>query len=1135
MAKQDPKNTRKRPATTKGKTSTRAGRPDAKPAAVPAEWPTDARGGISESLFPVVGIGASAGGLEAIEQLLRSVPERSGMAFVVVQHLDPTYRGMLAELLQRNTPMPVVQAKDRMAVEPDHVYVIPPNKDMSLMHGKLHLLPQAAPRGLNLPIDFFFRSLAEDQQERAIAVILSGMGSDGTLGLRAIKEKGGAAFVQAAASARFDGMPRSAIETGLADVVAPVDELVARIMAYRHRLPQGYRSDASIEDKDLSALDKVFVLLRSQTGNDFSSYKKSTIYRRIERRMGLHQIDGIARYVRFLRENPREIELLFKELLIGVTAFFRDPLAWEQLKQEVIPALLAARPAGGELRAWVPACSTGEEAYSLAMVFKEAMDSHKPVRKLSLQIFATDLDHDAIEKARQGCFPNNIVADVSPERLRRFFVQDDSGYRVSKEIREMVVFAPQNIISDPPFTKLDLISCRNLLIYLSSELQKKLIPLFHYSLNPEGVLFLGSAETVGTFSGLFSALDPKARLYRRLYQPVSPIPIEFPSKLPAAGQRDSERSTAGRQAPPNLQSLADRVLVQNFSPVAVLCTDKGDLLYVSGRAGKYLEPAVGKANLNVFAMARQGLAFELSRAFAAALREDHVITVPGVEIGSNGNKQTIDLKIQKLSEPKELRGSVMIVFQDVVPAPESARPARSRRGGGSAREAALEQELQRAREDVHSAREEMQTSQEELKSTNEELQSTNEELQSTNEELTTSKEEMQSLNEELQTVNHELQAKVDELSRSNNDMKNLLNSTDIATLFLDGDLHVRRFTTPTARIIKLIPADIGRPVTDIASDLDYPQLAEHAREVLRTLVFRETQVETHDGRCFAVRIMPYRTLENVIDGVVITFTDASTSRSLETALRDQTDQNRQMDESLPSLGWKCRPDGAWDHVNRQWVDYTGIPGADQLGYRWLEQVHPDDRERVLEEWSAAVNAETRYETELRIRNAIGEHRWFKVLMMPIRAPEGAILKWYGTGTDIDGLRRAIDERHRAVERLTAVLESLTEGFVAVDGDLLITFVNSVAERMIDRERHELLGKSVFDALPGLAGAIGEKLRQALLDKRDLVIEPLLDIDALSGAFRLRAYPQRQPEGMSLFFDALGGGGRSSIAAQGRGT
>ncbi|HLO25695.1 MAG TPA: chemotaxis protein CheB, partial [Geobacteraceae bacterium] len=445
-------------------------------------------------LFPIVGIGASAGGLEALEQFLRNVPENSGLAFVIIQHLDPTHKGIMAELLQRTTGMEVFQVRDRMRVKPNCVYVIPPNKDMSVLHGVLHLFEPTAPRGLRLPIDFFLRSLAEDRQELSIGIILSGMGSDGTMGLRAIKEKAGVTLVQEPATAKFDSMPRSAIDAGLADLVAPAEDLPGKIVDYlRHALVIA-KADHPIEKKDQSALEKVLILLRTKTGQDFSLYKKNTVYRRVERRMGIHQIDRIAAYVRYLQENSQEVELLFKELLIGVTSFFRDPAAWEQLQGETIPALLAGRRAGGVLRAWSAGCSTGEEAYSLAIAFKEALEQVKPKASFTLQIFATDLDRDAIDKARQGFYPANIAADVSAERLRRFFIKEENGYRVGKEIREIVTFATQNLIMDPPFTKLDILICRNLLIYLTPELQKKLLPLFHYSLNPDGILFLGSSE-----------------------------------------------------------------------------------------------------------------------------------------------------------------------------------------------------------------------------------------------------------------------------------------------------------------------------------------------------------------------------------------------------------------------------------------------------------------------------------------------------------------------------------------------------------------------------------------------------------------------------------------------------------------
>jgi len=821
-----------------------------------------------------------------LELFLKHVPEQSGMAFVIIQHLDPTHKGIMSELLQRTTTMRVIQVKDRTTVQPDCVYVIPPNKDMSILRGTLHLFEPAAPRGLRLPIDYFFRSLAQDQLEHSVGVILSGMGSDGTLGLRAIKEKAGVVLVQDPATAKFDSMPRSAISAGLADIVAPVGELPGKIMAYLQRTPLVARTEAALEDKTQSALEKAIILLRTHTGNDFSFYKRNTLYRRIERRMGIHQIAKMAGYVRYLQENSQELDLLFKELLIGVTTFFRDPAAWEQLREQAIPALLASRSPGQALRAWVPGCSTGEEAYTLAIVLNEAVEESRPKAKFTIQIFATDLDKDAIEKARQGIFPANISTDISEARLKRYFTKEEHGYRVRKEIREMVIFAPQNLIMDPPFTKLDILSCRNLLIYLTPEVQKKLIPLFHYSLLPGGILFQGSAETIGDGTALFSPLSGKSRLFRRKESVMRAEQISFPTAFGASLPANSEARPTMAKPPASLQALADQLVLLSYAPPAVLTNEEGDIFYVSGRTGKYLEPAAGKANWNLFAMARDGLRYELAGAFKEALRKKESVALHGLTVGTNGGTQWVDVTVRRIDEPGPLHGLVMIVFTDVAaPVATEAAHQTLKSHVRSPRVAELEQELLRVRGESRATHEEMQTSQEELRSANEELQSTNEELQSTNEELTTSKEEMQSMNEELQTVNTELQAKVDQLSQASNDMKNLLDSTDIATLFLDKDLNVRRFTPQATKIIKLIPGDAGRPITDLASELRYPELADDAREVLRKLAAVEKPIGARDGRWFSVRIMPYRTLDDRIDGVVITFANITVSKTLETKLR----------------------------------------------------------------------------------------------------------------------------------------------------------------------------------------------------------------------------------------------------------
>jgi two-component system CheB/CheR fusion protein len=842
--------------------------------------------------FPIVGIGASAGGLEALEQFLLHVPEKCGMAFVIVQHLDPTHKGLLPELLQRVTAMPVHQVRDRMRVEADCVYVIPPNHDMSILHGVLHLFKPTAPRGLRLPIDFFFRSLAEDQLERSIGVILSGMGSDGTLGLRAIKEKAGLAVAQDPATAKFDSMPRNVINAGLADLVAPVEELPAKLLDLMRHAHVIASFAAPLDEKIQGGLEKIILILRTKTGNDFSLYKKNTLYRRIERRMSIHQIDRIMSYVRFLQENSQETDILFRELLIGVTSFFREPAAWEHLQEIALPLLLKACPPNGILRAWTSGCSTGEEAYSLAMVFKEAVARVAPESGIKLRIFATDLGQDAIDKARYGLYPPSIAADVSAERLDRFFGHDEHGYRVGKDIREMITFATQNVIMDAPFTRLDMLVCRNLLIYLTPELQQRLLSLFHYSLNPGGVLFLGSSESINSSTDLFAPIDHKSRLFRRRESILTATKVAFqPSFVPVLPGISQE--TTMLKPAVNIQSLAEQVLLQHFAPPAVLTNSKGDILYISGRTGKYLEPSAGKANWNIHAMAREGLRFDLGAAFLKALRHKEAVTVKGLKLTEGEAVQTVDLTVKEIQEPEALRGMVMIIFTDVATPPHQKTKRRSKTGDIEIQKITdLEQDLYHCREELRATREEMQASQEDLKSHNEEMQSINEELQSTNEELTTSREEMQSLNEELQTVNAEQQSKMDELARINDDMQNLLNSTEIITIFLDNALRVRRFTPGANKLFKLIPGDVGRPLADLVSDLLYPEMSKQAEEVLRTLAFSEKQVCTADGRWYVVRIMPYRTMKDIIAGLVMTFMNITSAKILEKELRDENDELR---------------------------------------------------------------------------------------------------------------------------------------------------------------------------------------------------------------------------------------------------
>jgi len=841
--------------------------------------------------FPVVGIGASAGGLEALEAFFRNMPPDPGMAFVVVQHLDPTYKGILTELIQRTTAMRAFQIKDGMALKPDHIYVIPPNADLSILNGTLRLQKPSITRGLRLPIDFFFRHLAEDQKEKGIGVILSGMGSDGTNGIKAIKEKMGMAMAQDPNSAKYDSMPRNAIESGMVDYIAPVEELPAKLIDYaRHAVKGGLPKALPEDEKTRDALDQIFLIIRNRTGHDFSLYKKNSIIRRIERRMGIHQIDKFSDYQRYLRSSPQEIDLLFKELLIGVTSFFRDPVTFELLKKKYLPALIQRIPKGSTIRAWVPGCSTGEEAYSLAIILQECLEKVKLKGNYKVQIFATDIDNDTIEKARRGVLPAGIAAEVSPRRLAKFFKRQEDGYQINKEVRETVLFAVQNVIMDPPFTKLDLISCRNLLIYLEADLQKRLIPLFYQALNPSGILFLGSSETIGGFNELFSTLDRKWRVYEKKEGALLPNTVrDYAVPLFTSKMRVDDVATYSKELESSVPELMRSAILENFAPPAVLVNRRGDILYISGRTGKYLEPASGKANLNILAMAREDLRFEIGSAIHKAASQKTSVTVRDIRVKANGGEQHLNVAVRPLNPGKESE-LLMVVFEDIK-TPEEAVKGGKGKGGANV---LVERELQRTKERLNATVEEMQVSQEEYRAANEELESTNEELQSTNEELISSKEEMQSLNEELMSVNAELQEKVSALLEAENDMKNLLNSTEIATLFLDNALKVRRFTPEAAKIIKLIKGDVGRPITDIVSNLKYDRLGEDAEEVLEKLATKEMEVESKDGNWYMMRILPYRTVENVIQGVVITFTGITALKRLEMAVREE----RQYAESI---------------------------------------------------------------------------------------------------------------------------------------------------------------------------------------------------------------------------------------------
>ena len=832
--------------------------------------------------FPVVGIGASAGGLEAFTQLLKHLPADTNMAFVLVQHLDPTHESMLAQLLAKATRMPVHEVQTNMPVEANHVYVIPPNVNMTIEQQVLCLAPRTEARGQHMPIDAFLYSLAEDQKNNAIGIILSGTASDGTLGLRAIKAEGGLTFAQEEASAKYDGMPHSAIAAGVVDFVMPPERLaqeLARLGHFPHlQLAQTLKTHTVLPENE-EDFGKIFQLLRNATSVDFTHYKPTTIKRRIARRMLLLKIEQLTHYVRYLKENPTELHALYQDLLINVTGFFRDPEAFAILQKKIFPKLLKERRREKPIRLWVPGCSTGEEAYSLAICLLEYLGDK--AANLPIQIFATDLSESAIEKARAGIYAESATAVLSPERLRRFFVKVEEGFQINKNLRAICVFARQDITKDPPFSKVDLISCRNVLIYLDAALQKKIMQNFHYALNPDGALMLGTSETIGGFADLFALVDKKQKIYTKKTS-AQRMNLDFTLRPEVTEERRPSRQPVEMGADEfDLQREADRIVLSKFAPVGVLINENLDILQFRGHTGPYLESASGAASFNVVNMARPGLMLELRAAIQAAKRENMTIRKTGLPIKYNGNTVVIDLEVIPIKpSPLAKAPYFLILFANahspISPPAGKTRPKEKKTKFASRRSQddqfrKLQEELTATRQYLEAIIEEREAANEELRSALEEIQSSNEELQSTNEELETAKEELQSTNEELTTVNEEVQNRNLELSLVNSDMLNLLANVGVPIVMLSSDGRIRRFTPRAEKLLNLIPSDIGRPFSDLQPNITIPNLPELIAEVTDHLVLKELELQNREGQWYDLQIRPYKTQDNRIEGVVMAF------------------------------------------------------------------------------------------------------------------------------------------------------------------------------------------------------------------------------------------------------------------------
>jgi two-component system CheB/CheR fusion protein len=844
---------------------------------------------LEPATFPVVGIGASAGGLEAFTELLRHLPEKSGMAYVLVQHLDPTHGSVLQEILSRTAKIPVTEVTDGTIVHHDHVYVIPANANMIIEDGALRLVPREPARGRHMPIDYFLRSLAEDRGEQAIAVILSGTASDGTLGCGAVKTAGGITFAQDEKSAKYAGMPHSAVDSGCIDFVLPPKSIAQELVRIgRHP----YVARATPETESPSAIpargetvDTLLGMLREATGVDFAEYKQTTLQRRIKRRMVLHRLEKLEDYLSYIKENPNELDDLYRDVLINVTGFFRDPEAFEALRNIVFPTLLQDRPSeAGPLRFWISGCSTGEEAYSIAMLLTEYIWDHARNSSASakaVQIFATDISDTALDRARVGLYSEAAISDVSPERVKRFFLKQSNGFQVNKPVREMCVFAKQNVAKDPPFSNLDLVSCRNLLIYLGPVLQRRVIPVLHYALRPNGYLMLGGSESLGLFSDQFTVVDKKSKIYRkkltatRLATFFSPQHYEVRK---VGGTPVSKPAQSGL----SIEKEIDRLLVNRFVPASIVVNDALEIVQFRGKTGAYLEPAAGQPTFSLSKMAREGLLIDLREALIQAKKQRQPVRKQGVRIKSNGDTREIDLEVIPVRGHTVSDNFYIIVFQEALKngAPRAKRGAKkpaAKRNGGPSEPERTDREINHLREQLQTLIEDHETTLEEYKSTNEEVLSANEELQSTNEELETAKEELQSTNEELTTLNEELQNRNAELSMSNNDMVNLLGNVSLPVVMVGDDLRIRRFTPLAEKLMNFRPTDIGRRLAEIRPNLVGVDLDGIVRDTIETATPQELEVQSESDR-YLMRVRPYKTWNNKIEGAVITFLDIDAIR-----------------------------------------------------------------------------------------------------------------------------------------------------------------------------------------------------------------------------------------------------------------
>lgn len=1053
--------------------------------------------------FPVVGIGASAGGLEAVSELLDAMRPDAGLAFVLVQHLAPDRESMMAEILARHTTMPVRQVEDGMKVEVDHVYVIRPGHVLTIHDGRLHLGPQLdGPRAANRPIDDFFKSLAEEQRERAICVIMSGMGSNGTAGAQTIKAVGGLCVAQDPESAQFPSMPRHLIDAGYADYVLRPAEIPDALLTFAGSPYARGGQEAEAQptlDREQHHLREILAILRTRTRKDFTGYKRPTVLRRVQRRMGLARVSSLADYARHLRQSPNEVASLADDLLIHVSGFFRDPEAWAALRERAIFPLVASRESGATVRAWVTACSSGEEAYSLAMLLME--ESDRTGKNLDIKVFATDLAERALAHARSGVYAGGIESEISQERLARFFIKEDEVYRARQELRDRVVFAPHNILLDPPFSRLDIASCRNLLIYLDPEVQTRVLSLLHFGLRDGGTLFLGSAETAFGVESLFEVIDKRARIYRRI-GPTRHAALKFP--MPhglATSEGGMRRPRSPRSEGPRLSiaQLSQQELLQHHTPPAVTVDRDHRVLYFHGDTHPYLLQPTGEPTRDLMRLVRDGVRGAVRVALSRAMSQNATVTEfdGWVDTATGGRMRVlvtaspiVGPRIDETNNGAEYFAVSFAERGDAYPLPLETS------GEHSA------EEFRTLRAELQSTIEELQSSNEEMKTSHEEVVSINEELQSTNEELEASREEMQSLNEELVTVNAQLRSKVEEHQATSSDLATLLTSTDIAVLFLDPDLRIRRYTPAARDLIDLIAGDVGRPLASLARKFDDPHLDEDCRAVLERLVPAEREVPGENNRHYLRRVHPYRTADNRIDGVVITLIDVSIQKQAEKALEASEEQFRRAVEDAPIPVIMQAEDGRVLQVSRAWTELTGFNLSDVPTFEaWLTRAYGPGADEVRAHVHELFHGDRRtLDVEFTIRTRSGDERYWSFSASAPGALKDGRRFVVGMAVDISERKRAGDELCEARDRLGAEMAR------RADFARRLSLAQEDERRRISRDLHDSVGQLLAGLLLAVkavevAGPLAPETARKLDDVHKLAKDLGREVHAL--AVRLR--------------------------------